>query len=425
MLINLSKLRVFLFSLVVVLAPFQDTILSKLPTGILTANLAFLPLLILCLLSLGKIKKLFINPVIFYYLVFFYSINIISVLYYNYYADFEIGFMLYKMVSMSILYFLYFFLAFITYDFLKNKDLRDKLKLLIFISLVITLAGALLNIMFPSIFYSNLFHAGVQNDLSRPRGFALEPSMLGYDALAIYLLFVTLTKSKNILWNIPIILIAVIVRSKGGILIIGVSYIMLQIVEICSSKILVVKNLIKIVLGLLILPVILFGFYSILLNSLLTDIEKFSSLATRSITFAVGVRSLMFPWGQGFSGFYPFFLGSAITISGYIQSIVPLNLKLTEIFSMVDNVSSIGTKTLLWDGTIIFGVPFFYLYIRYGILICKKFIKDNNLYCLLLAMITFLSGATFTSFVGYSYVSAICLGYLFYEYKKEDINCST
>lgn len=423
--INIGRTRIFLFSMVIILSPFQDTVFGKMPTGVLTSNLAFLPCLVLVLLSLDVLKKVIINVKVFYYLISFYIINFLAIAYYLFFYDFKFEIMIYKMFSMSILYFMYFFLAFITYDFLQNGYLCSRLKRLIFISLTIIILGAILNVIFPSSFCSDLFHTSAQNDISRPRGFALEPSMLGYDSLAVYLLFVTLSKGRSLLWNLPIILISFIVRSKGGLLIIGISYLILQVVEMCSSRFLVVKNFIKIFFGLILLSVIFFGIFFTLSNDILNDIQKFSSVATRSVVLMVGVRSLMFPWGQGFSGFYPFFLNSVISIVEYLQGIVPLNLKFTEIFLMVDNMENIGTKTLLWDGTIIFGIPFFYLYVKYGILICRRFIWDKNIYGLLLSMVTFLSGATYTSFIGYSYLSAICFGYLFYEYKKEDISCST
>lgn len=400
----------FLFCLFI---PFDNTSLQSIG-GIMTASpsaLILLPGLFVSILS----KGLKVNKNI---LLCFFGVLLISFLYYFYWVfyfpELDPIFILDRGSRYFLLYVFYFFALY--YSLRQNiKDIRAGAALII----IVVIFSVLLNYLDPAIINNKSI---IQyNDFISPerlRGFSLEASVFGYQIVcSILLLAVLLNWSTFFLVTVTIVF-AILTTSKGAAL----SF----LICICFYFSLKGKLMFRVLLSLcsIVISYIIFKYY--FLDALASDIDTYSSVATRGTMFIVGLKIFLFnPLGVGFFGYLPSIYDFTSGVIDFIKSHFPfLNFDEVYTYTIPGEYKTVGTKSLILDLLIIYGVFFLIPFIYFIKKILKEFDaqSERNSYFLLLFII--FSNMFFISHLG-SYFTPFCIAFLIILSKnraENDIN---
>lgn len=187
----------------------------------------------------------------------------------------------------------------------------------------------------------------------RPRAFMAEPShfatILGRYALFLYLLYEAgrpLNRTRLTLSMIALAVVLLFTGSKGGALAVSLTLLLL------------VMNRRTIGFAVFLIPV---GWWlaTFQINAIATDLDRFTSTATRAGMWLAGsAATLVNPVGWGYYGVY----GTVSTFGNWSMDVLfGLPLRLTELQTIVGDLTSVSYKTTILDFAVTFGWPFFAL----------------------------------------------------------------
>lgn len=392
--------------------PFEDTQLSSFG-GVLTASPSIIFLVLGSMCCFFTLKLVSIRLLLLMLLV-----NIISLGYFFYwihiFPTIDVNFIFERGIRFFIIIAIYF--CAIYYSLNQPKELiicGGKI-----ISFVIILS-LLCQFLFPSLIYgTNFLHSSEYISIDRMRGFAFEASSFGYQIIcAVFIL--SIIYRVNLLFTIFIAcLLSIISTSKGAIFILLLSVLAVFLI---IKNVHFIYKLILIILGLILTYFIVNEF---LLSSFMSDIENYTSVATRLTVFLLGIKTLIYyPMGVGYFGFLPLFYAHGNEIIMLINKNSPVPLIFTEVESyfQLGTFKSVGTKSTILDLIIFFGwlfvIPFF--------IFCKKIFinlrRENNYKVMILSIFVLLSNLFYISSLTL-YLTPFLIGFILcISRKKESI----
>ena len=395
-----KKIYEFIGGIFIILLPFQDVFLQNTPLGYLGANLSFLMIpfmLLIFFFNIIKAKKIrrndFILLLALLLLLLFSS--------FNYFVNVSFKNDQTRVIEGVKLIIICFFSIFPIVYFSQNK--MDNLKPFLTIALLIVILGVLVSDYLSLEFIGILHQQEYWN--SRPRGFSTESSLLGATVgIIIALYFSTVTWRSNHIFTIIIFVAIFFTGSKGAIFSMFLSYGLLELRRMKLN----INTLIVIILGTL-------SFIFIVaqaINTLMIDIEKYTSFATRTSLIIASINSAINnPFGLGFWGYY----GQGKV---YILQALELTKSNTrEIETIVRTGVNYSFKTGLGDALVIGGIPI----VVFCLCKLKKMSKQCDNYYLKLSMLfSIISLSTYVSFLGF-YVITLPFIFVLQDIKFKDI----
>lgn len=337
--------RVGLLSAVIAVAllPFQDLFLNKSILGVIGGSPSIPFIILSALIFLKYNKKAFI---------FFLSFLLVSL------AASLLGILLghetriadpkYVLLAKNITSFLIYALAI----FVLRYGIAWRNGLALFVAISIMFIG----IVSSGVLDANAVVHGTLNGNMRPRGFSTESSIFGASIVVMTMTYAAVV--KNGLSRILAILICLaslyLAQSKGSITILFFSIVLSYIIRMNLNVSLLTK------VASIVVVVLLFAAFVIepLLRLFLTDIEEYTSLATRSTLIVSAIQVLLWnPLGVGFGDYaaaLSSYIGSSIHL---IQNSSPLMLNFSEVFgySISRSTDYLSTKSMFFDVAIYFG----------------------------------------------------------------------
>lgn len=217
-------------------------------------------------------------------------------------------------------------------------------------------------------FFNNILRSNIE--VNRIRLLTSEPSQAFPLFTVFFLLSLLSIKSNNkysfyfIIYSILYSIVSLNIASKGGLLFVLVS--ITTSVGFYYHKSLLSKKSIKyVLLFLLVMSTISVYVYNNVSSMILVDIEKFSSFATRSITYFSTFTSLFnYPFGQGY-GTYLFFMPQTFLESAdIIDKTIGIPINSYEIDNIVKTGENLAVKAGILNDIVInglFAVLFYFL----------------------------------------------------------------
>ena len=247
------------------------------------------------------------------------------------------------------------------------------------------------------------------------RGFTLEASTFAFQLIMACLLFFH-SKSIKPTLSIPILLLLCLpTTSKGGLITLsiasGLSYL------ICFLRI---TPFIKYVAVLLALVLGLWLSQDGIALMFASDIEKYSSVATRSTIFLTGFASLLhYPLGAGFFGYLPSIYENGPKALSFLDSLFPNLLNFDEVveYFVIGTVEGVGTKSFLMDWFIFGGVFFIYYCVKSVKIFIKIALELKDFYILALLIFGLISVSLFMPADG-RYIAPMALAYIYIQKKR-------
>lgn len=356
----------FVFSLFVLLLPFQDTVLSNSPLRFLGKSPSFIFLIFFTFLyalraGFNKSFGLVLSYVLLMSLISFLS----------YYGGIVYG---RELNEKGLNLFILNFILFLPFLFVMREGFfSKKMREMVLLSFFICFIGIFLVDIFHFKFFTMGFFHVKSIDQLRPRGFSYEPSMLAISIITLYLCSVCLLRRKIIFFDLFILFVlSFFIQSKGGILCLLVA----AIAFFTFSK---KKNSVFLIFSF----IFIFSSFCFLMSLFLVDFERFTSTITRGTLVLVPIISLIHhPLGVGYFGFLDSFhtyLPEAISISKkYIDN--EYGYREIERYLVASNDGAIGAKSFFLNNVIVFGWPFvvmyFYIFFK-AIKLCKMFFRKD------------------------------------------------
>lgn len=377
--------------------PFQDIGLSSTPLGYAGASLSLIPLLAILAIQIAKwilqkqhnINKLYIASVLYMLgvtLVYFASAGLES----------HGENLIFKSVKLFILTILFVYPIFFI-----NYEKAPHIKYAVAAAFTISLAGMLLpQLGFDWLDSNSMLHA-TENGNMRSRGFALESSTLSIQIVTLGLLtmhFFTNRLTRGLLL-VAITTSLAIMHSKGGIAATGLTV-------FCSMlllrKIAKWKKTLAIIVGLLIALSSLY----LVLDSVTTDWEEYSSTATRlTMVITAILIAAHNPFGVGFSGYLS-------AINAYLPEAIdlfnlPLNYSEVSAYIAQDSGKGISAKTFLFSYLMYFGWPFVIGFVLFFVELIRRIRRVGSLPLLAAVLFSFFAICTYSDGIGLYNVSLV------------------
>lgn len=365
--IVLANIESFSLGLMILLLPFQNTIIGATALGFLGKSPSFIFIVIILFLSFlkfsYKIKP--VKRISFFVVFYFFIVNFASCIYF--FCESSYGRPLFiKGLNLLFLNLLFFFPFFYSASF-DNKRYKHLILLSFFISIV--------GVVFGDVLHFGFVEYGpfqMSERLSpRPRGFSYEASMLASTIFPLMFSFFCLrNKSKDYsAYAIGIFfVVAVFTSSKGAI----VTIILANIFSyVFNGRLFTLKGLFFLV----VFASCVAALSSILIEYFSTDIKSNTSVATRVVCVLTAIFSLLqSPFGVGYFGFLHAFENNISEAISFVNSISPVKLNMYEAEGYVTAASdvAIGTKSFFWNNVICFGWPFVILFFLYVFDVVKK-----------------------------------------------------
>lgn len=389
----LANIELLFLSMMILLLPFQNTVIGATDLGFLGKSPSFIFIAGLLIFSFFKFCS-DIKPVSharLFILFYFFVVNIISGIYF--FGDFAYGRPLFiKGINLLILNFLFFFPFFCSVNF-ENK----KFKFFILISFLVSVFGVVLGDALHLGFIESGPFQMSERVSPRPRGFSYEASMLAATIFPLLFSFFCLrNKSKDYsVYAICVFFaVAVFTSSKGAIITIIIANIFSYIL---NRKLFTLKGLSFLILFSLCVTAL----GMVLIDFFLVDVRDNTSVATRLVCVLTAIFSLLEnPFGVGYFGFLSAFKNNIPEAIAFINNMSPVRLNMYEAEGYVTSASDavIGTKSFFWNTAICFGWPFiivFFLYVFDVVKKCRRYgRKDLELafWFVIISLFSFIEG---------------------------------
>lgn len=410
-----NKVIQHIFLVYVVLLIVQDLSLQVWFGTIARSPYIFLSPLIFVFITLLSDKLYFFKTPRYYLIYYLYSVLITCVLiiYYSGFNDYRYVFgeslvvkciknSMYNFIIIITLYNFYFIFRYSSLNFLERV-----LKVLVILQLAIgyiqmVLPGAFDFIKTPSYSYTErIALLNTEPSYTFPQ---LVLSLLSYCGIRYY-------NNKRFRGIDYVVLLAgfillMFVQSRGGIVVMLVCFVLILLF---SKQSLTRRLLLLSVSTVFIVPIVYVIIY-IILPQLITDLENFSSISTRSITIISSLKSLLvYPFGQGYGTYlitFPSLLNNTINS---IVSVSPIPLSTAELDWMLSTGRALTIKSGLLNevlytgwGIIIFYIFFFgNAYGKLKLLRNRKTVHSLFQYIFIFVIINFL----FVSSIETAYVA--------------------
>jgi hypothetical protein len=367
----------------IILIPFQDTGLQRLPIGFLGTCPSFIPLSLLIVVHfyewLMSIKTPTINRTLLLIVGYTFIVSMFYLLIYGF--ESHGSSLIFKTFNLSILTTLFLYPVFFI-DYNKVPRLATYVK----VAFAIVVLGVILNDLIQADFihHPGIFHA-YDTDNWRPRGLSGESSYLSSITATLGLLSAYFSRKKmvRILILVATIVIVIFSASKGGLITLLLVTGMLMLLK---SKIRWWSRV-----ALLILLVVAGNYFvDQLTTRFIGDIENTTSTATRSGLIITSLMIVTYnPFGVGFSGFLPAINEYALLALDYLDRLLGLPMNIVELASYIgaDTDHAISTKTFLFDNLSYFGIPFLIVYVVFHYKLISRLLKTDKV--LLLASVLF------------------------------------
>ncbi|MDO6407404.1 hypothetical protein [Pantoea phytobeneficialis] len=386
--------------------PFDNTSLQNIG-GIMTASpssLLLIPGLAVSSLKYGlKIRKEI--------LIFVLLTMSVSTLYFFYWSnlfDSLSSLFVLDRGSRYIALFGYYFLSYLYCSLHPYSDLVAASKVII----LVILLSIILNYADPNL----INHQGLLqfNDFISPdrlRGFALEASVFGFQIVCMVLLIAMIYNLKLHWVLLLTITLAILTTSKGAAL----SFLICMCLYFSANG----NVIFRIVLTIFCVTASYIMFKMFFLVALATDIDNYSSVATRTTMFITGLKILLYnPLGVGYFGYIPAIYDFTPGVIMWMKKIIPyLNYDEVATYTRLGEYKAIGTKSLFIDCVIMYGfiflVPFFTI-TRKVLLI---FSKNKDKYAYMLTLYVIIANLFFISHIG-DYITSFCIAVALARYSN-------
>lgn len=348
----MGKILLYLTSFILV---FENTALSAIG-GAFTAPLAIalFPAVTLYLLFnfhsidiVGKRIIYFICGVLLFSLAYLFIFA--DSLYFGFLLDRGLRLFLINLASFVFLVF------FLTFDY---AELRVASK----ISSMLIVIVFFINLVAPDIVNNPSFLQGTAAfSPDRMRGFTLEASTFGFQVVTAVMLLAIAFSLNYLLSIVVVVSFLLFTSSKGALLAFGLSVVISKFVLAKSGF----NKITLLIVGFLAFS---FGFYYVLLDAFIVDIEKYNSSSTRGVMIFTGIYSaLVSPFGVGFTGYFNQVYELGPDVINFVDYYFPNLFNFNEVatYFIVGNVESVSTKTLFFDWLIYAGWVFIYLFYKF------------------------------------------------------------
>lgn len=386
--------------------PFDNTSLQNIG-GIMTASpssLLLIPGIVISSLKYGlKIRK-----EILIFVLLSMSVSAVYFFYWSNLFDPLSPMFVLDRGSRYIALFGYYFLSYLYCSLHSYKDLVAAAKVIIsviFLSIVMNYAD-------PNL----INHQGVlqYNDFISPdrlRGFALEASVFGFQIVCTVLLIAMIYNLKLHWVLLMTITLAILTTSKGAAL----SFLICVCLYFSANG----NVIFRIVLTILGVSISYIMFKMFFLVALATDIDNYSSVATRTTMFITGLKILIYnPLGVGYFGYIPSIYDFTPGVISWMKKVLPyLNYEEVATYTRLGEYKAIGTKSLFIDCVIMYGfiflIPFFTITKR----ILSVFSKNKDKYAYMLTLYVIIANTFFISHIG-DYITPFCIAIALARYSN-------
>lgn len=406
--INLA-LKKPLFFIFCFFLPFDNTALQDIG-GIMTASPSSLILIPGFLFMLFESKRLRINS----RFLFLYVFSLVISFFYFFYWSFHLfrldTFFIFDRGCRYMLLYSFYFLSFFYTLGQSYKNVVAGAKIIIFVVFL----SIVINYADPNLVNNkSLIQANQFTSTDRLRGFSLEASLFGFQLVCSALMLGILCKFRLAVVVSYTIALAILTTSKGSAL----SFL------ICVCIFFAVNGgfLFRIVLSIsaLFLSFVIFKYY--FLEALSTDIDSYTSVATRSTMFITGLKIFINnPFGVGYFGYIPSIYEYTPSIINDMKSYFQiLNFDEVASYTVLGEYKSIGTKSMFIDCMMMFGILFLLPFVYFSRQILKSFIQDKDGLSFTLFLFVVLSNMFFISHIG-SYLTTFVVAFLIMRNKNHN-----
>ena len=147
--------------------------------------------------------------------------------------------------------------------------------------------------------------------------------------------------------------------------------------------------------GLLLSPAIYLGYQRLVQMTSSQAVLESTTFATRGSMLVWAVKVIMrHPWGVGFGGFFPAMTRHLPASMDTVSRWSPLPLDFDEVRSYISSPQFAGTKTLVFDLGVYFGIPFLVAFVVFVVRICRGCLRRGDI--LLLISVLFVTAAVCT-----------------------------
>ena len=396
------NIKRIVFYLLCVLLPFENTALASIG-GVFTAPLGIILVPVMLLLILTDIRKLpafDLNVIKFFFLTL--GLSFVSLLFF---LEFDTGFL----IDRGSRFVLIVIPTFTVFLFTMRQSMQTMVTGCFILSCMIFLIY-LVNLLAPSVVNTPSF---LQHNAAfsphRMRGFTLEASTFAFQFVLACLLFCHIKKIRPLYSIIAISLLTFITTSKGGVLSFMLAFFLSYI--ICFFR---VSTKVKYLSSALLIPLVLLASQDSIAAMFATDIQKYTSVATRSTISLTAIVSLFhYPIGAGYFGFLPSIYNCGPIAMDILDYLFPNTFNYSEVmkYFVVGQVKGVGTKTFLMDWLIIGGMVFLFFYIKAIRYFLNKLNQKKDFYL----YVMFLFGVVSTSFyipADGHYIAPLVVAYL-------------
>lgn len=396
------NIKRIVFYLLCILVPFENTALASLG-GVFTAPLGIVLIPVMLLLiatDIRKLPKLDLKVIKFFFLVL--GLSFISLVFF---LEFDTVFLIDR-GARFILIVIPTFTVFL-FTLRQNQATLEKGALWVFYIVAIIYV---VNLVAPSVVNNASFlqyHAALSPH--RMRGFTLEASTFAFQFVLACLLFAHIRKVRPFICFFAIAFLTLLTTSKGGAISFILSFFLAYIVCLFN-----VSTKVKYTCSAFLLPLVFLASQDSIAAMFSSDIEKYTSVATRSTIFLTALVSLFhYPIGAGYFGFLPSIYNCGPIAMNILDYLFPNTFNYSEVvkYFVVGQVKGVGTKTFLMDWLIFGGMVFLFFYVRAVRFIVKKLNERKDFYLYVMFLFLLISTSFYIPADGH-YIAPLVLAYI-------------
>ncbi|ODS04955.1 hypothetical protein [Vibrio scophthalmi] len=260
---------------------------------------------------------------------------------------------------------------------------------------------------------SSFFHQNYALSPHRMRGFTFEASTFGFQ-FSLVLLMVAAIFRINLFVITPIIVASVLLITSKGTLICFLMTIFITFVTFSR-----INAFHKLLASLILLFGITVFVSTFLGGSIVNDVERYTSVATRGTAVMTAIISLIYnPIGSGFFGYLPSMYEYGVHAVSFVDGLAPGLLNFSEFskYLVVGETKSVSTKSFFFDWVIFGGIFFVYVYVKYIGRLFKFFVKHRMQYDFAVLLFLVLSSAFFMT-IDARYIAPFALAFVYVRYR--------
>jgi hypothetical protein len=393
----------------ILLSPFQDTILQKTPLKLPAASLSFLPLLALFLMA--GMQRLWNRPfdvgrpalLIAAYVAVVCAVNLVGV------EQGDVVVYRQSVVAYLLLSSLILFTIF-GVDYRNSRGLRIAVYLSFGITILGIVTGAILG---PN---AISFLQVTPSLTGRPSGFSTEASTLSVQIVVSGMLTAHFLSRSWQKWCVGVLTCGLLIfsSSKGGFISLLLCVVVLGVAKSRSSL------LSKIMVSAVLIPVLYVGSLLVLAQfTAVIDANETSTIGTRLSMQAYAVIAVAHrPFGVGFTGFLPSIPRYLPPAMEFVQSLFPFPIFFGEVKQyLYPPQTDADCKSFFFNFAVFFGIPFVFVFFRFMCGLLRRLFRYER-YWLFVGVLF----STMAMILYYSTLNAwtlpILIGISFYEIKR-------